>query len=498
MTLASRVTVFFLATLAVVLVGFSCTLYALAWRYVYRQVDERLEAALNTMVAAAEVNSLGVEWEPSERTMSFGRGTILGAFRWWVIDDGGLRMDGSVDRAPELERQGRGSRAAGGRPVSVAGDGGAAWRVIERRLTAAPAGVAVDPADPPSAGLRPALILGAALSLEGPRATLRNLGLALMALSAALWLAALALGRGLVRRALRPLALMAESARGFRAHDLGERLPTPTTGDELQELGQSFNALLGRLEESFERQSRFTGDASHQLRTPLTSIQGQVDLALRKDRTPDEYRRVLAIVQEKTRRLRQIVDALLFLARADGENQDPRLETVELNSWAAEFLAAWSSPRSDDVRLELAPDPAHARVQPALLGEMVANLLDNACKYSDPGTPIRLRVEIRGAIRRLSVADRGQGIDPRDLPHLFEPFFRTDLARQRTAAGLGLGLAIAGRLARSFGGEIMVASAPGEGSTFSLELPGAVETRNAHPPAEPELAAAAGNSACGP
>lgn len=471
MTLASRVNVFFLATLAAVLMGFSCTLYVLAWRYLHRQVDERLEAVLNTMVAAAEVNPLGVEWEPEERRMSFGRETPLEALRWWVRDDAGERMDGSADRSPELERQGTASREAGSRPISAVGDGGEMWRVVERRLTAAPAAGAQSPLEPPSMGLRPALILGTALSLEAPRATLNKLGLALFSISLSLWLVALLLGRGLVRRALRPLADMAQSARGFRAHDLGERLPTPTTGDELQELGQSFNALLGRLEESFERQSRFTGDASHQLRTPLTSIQGQVDLALRKERTPGEYRRVLGVVQEKTRRLRQIIDALLFLARSDGETQDLRLERLDLSTWAAEFLASWTSPRAVAPRLEIAPEPAWARVQPALLGELVANLLDNACKYSDPGSPITVRVETKGPFCRLSVADSGQGIDPRDLPHLFDPFFRADLARRRTTAGLGLGLAIASRLARSFGGEIEVASEPGRGSTFTLRLP---------------------------
>ncbi len=471
MSLASRVTVFFLATLATVLAGFSCGLYLLAWRYLHRQVDERLEAALNTMVAAAEVTPLGVEWEPEERQMSFGRKTIEGALRWWVLDQTGARMDGSADPSPRLEGRGSESRAAGSRPVSVVDDVGATWRVVERGLSASSSAASLSPLEPPSPGFRSSLVLGAALSLEGPRTTLSKLGLALFAISLVLWLVALLFGRGLVHRALRPLAEMAASARDFRAHDLGERLPTPGTGDELQELGHAFNALLGRLEESFERQSRFTGDASHQLRTPLTSIQGQVDLALRKDRTPDEYRRVLAVVQEKTRRLRQIIDALLYLARADGETQDPNLERIDLRAWATEYLGTWTGPRAADLRLDLAPEPAWARVQPALLGELVANLLDNACKYSDPGTPIIVSVELKGPFRCLSVADQGQGIDPRDLPHLFDPFFRADQARRRTTAGLGLGLSIVSRLARSFGGEIEVASELGKGSRFTLRVP---------------------------
>src|SRR5439155_4762880 len=135
--------------------------------------------------------------------------------------------------------------------------------------------------------------------------------------SLGIWLLALFLGRAMSRRALRPLSSMACSARAMDASDRGQRLPSATAGDELEDLARAFNGLLNRLQEAFERQRRFTGDASHQLRTPLTAMLGQIDVALRRDRQADDYRRTLDLVHGQASHLRKIVEALLFLTRAD-------------------------------------------------------------------------------------------------------------------------------------------------------------------------------------
>ena len=126
------------------------------------------------------------------------------------------------------------------------------------------------------------------------------------------------------------------------AADLDRRLPLAGTGDELDDLSRAFNGLLDRVGESFERQRRFTGDASHQLRTPLTAMLGQAEVALRHDRDPAEYRRVLESVRGQAQHLRRIVEALLFLARADAEARRPELERIDLAAWAAEHLTTWA------------------------------------------------------------------------------------------------------------------------------------------------------------
>jgi two-component system, OmpR family, sensor kinase len=311
--------------------------------------------------------------------------------------------------------------------------------------------------------------------MDGIRATLRNLALTLAALSLAVWTLALVTSRRLCRIALRPLTEMADAAHTIGGDDAGLRLPAPVTDDELGELGRSFNALLDRLGESLERQRRFTGDASHQLCTPLTALQGQVDLVLRQERPPDEYRRVLSLVRAKTRHLRQIVDGLMFLSRADAEARRPELERIVLEDWLREFLEAWPNPRQSDVIFR--PDAATSGmvlVHPPLLGELLNNVLDNAAKYGRPGTPITVTLTRQDDGLCVSVSDRGPGIDPADLPHVFEPFFRAEAARIRGTTGTGLGLSVAARIAAVFGARIVARSNPHSGTTFALTMPESV------------------------
>ena len=238
----------------------------------------------------------------------------------------------------------------------------------------------------------------------------------------------------------------------------------------MEDLERAFNALLGRVEEAFERQRRFTAEASHQLRTPLTALLGQVEVALRRDRDGDEYRRVLGTVQRQADRLRRVVESLLFLARADADAGLPERERVDLGVWLPEYIrTAWSGhPRASDIQVNASS--AWADVHPVLLGELTNVLVDNACKYSLSGTPITARVEpFEGGVE-LSVADSGFGIREEELPRLFEPFVRSAAARERGVEGLGLGLSVAKRIAEVHGGAIGVTRTVGGGSRFTLRL----------------------------
>ncbi len=473
MRLSTRLTLFFLATLAVVLAGFSVALYVLAAKYLHRQADERLEAALNTLVAAAEIGPEGVEWEPDERSLTFGRRTIEGQFSWRVGDDRGQRLDGSsadeMDRilagppgVPGTERHARSFLDRSEKP----------WRVLTRRLDWPEGNPRESNVSGQSSDRHSALVFGAAVSLEGVILTLRNLALALVGLTLGIWTLALVFVRRLCRTALRPVTMMAEAARAIGGHGPDERLPNPETGDELQELGRSFNDLLDRLHESFDRQRQFTGDASHQLRTPLTAIQGQVDLALRQERSAEEYRRVLYLVQRKTRHVRQIVESLLFLARADADAQRPQMEPIELSAWVRDHLQGRTGPRASDVRLEACSTGVFwVWAQHVLLGELLDNLLENAEKYSEPGTPIIVDLRLESDVVTLAVEDSGIGIAEGEITHVFEPFYRSPEARRRGSSGLGLGLSVASRLSQLFGGRLDAQSQPNRGSRFTLTLP---------------------------
>ncbi len=190
-------------------------------------------------------------------------------------------------------------------------------------------------------------------------------------------------------------------------------------------------------------QRRFAGDASHQLRTPLATLLGQVQVARRRERSPEEYRHILDRVLDEGLRLRGIVESLLFLA--DPEGSPVELDTVDLATWLAEHVGRLSEdPRASDLRVEVLGDgPLAARVNPLLLGQIVDNLLDNAFKYSPAGSPVTVRCWAEPGSLRLSVADRGSGLSGEEAARVFEPFYRTDQSRRDGQPGVGLGLPVA-------------------------------------------------------
>jgi heavy metal sensor kinase len=450
-TLTTRLSLFFLTTLAAVLAAFSLTLYLLARAHLHAQSDERLDAALNTLAATAEIEPDGVEWEPKNRPLD--RALLGGAVAWEVRDDRGEVIDRSAGLPGEdwLLRQ----------------------RVLRPERRAGPA----TRNDHKGERKYPELTIQAGIALAPVRATLSWLAGVLVGLSLIVWLAALFAGRAVCRRALLPVRRMATAARAMDGTSPGARLPVSASGDELEELSAAFNGLLDRLEDAFERQKRFTGDASHQLRTPLTAILGQIEVALRRERPAEEYQRTLTRLHQQAQHLRRIVEALLFLARADAEAQLPQRDVVDLGEWLPAHLAAWSGhARGADLTLEGAA--GLVEVQPELLGELLDILLDNACKYSPPGSPIAVRVHREGREVCVAVEDQGQGIAPDDLPRVFTPFFRTEEARRRGVEGLGLGLAIARRIAAAFGAELTVAGRAGSGSCFTLRLHAEPEDRD--------------------
>ncbi len=480
MTLTTRLSVYSMAALTVVLAGFSTTLYLLSRTYLSRQVDEHLEAALSTLVAAAEIGPDGFEWEPNARMLVQSDDPSAGPLYWMVSDGQGHSVDRSTNTASNDSMiQSLAAFTASHHKTDVVKMNGQDWRLLQRRLEMSTG------TDQPTAGTPrgssnhakktryPILVLGAAVSQKPVQHALHTLAAALIGVSSSIWLLALFGGRFLCRRALAPLTRMAAVTRRMNASDLVNRLPRPETGDELDDLSESFNGLLERLHESFERQRRFTGDASHQLRTPLTAILGQIEVAVRRKRTPDEYERTLILVQEQGARLHQIVEMLLFLARADADAQLPNLEIIDLGFWLQTHLKSWAGhPRANDLRLESNSDvPLWVKTHPVMLAQLVDNLLDNACKYSVASTAVILRLSAEDGIASLEVQDAGCGIAPDDLPHVFEPFYRSPHARRLGFDGVGLGLAVAKRIALALGGEIFPQSGPTTGSCFTLRLP---------------------------
>jgi heavy metal sensor kinase len=488
LTLTTRLSSFVLAILGLVLVGFSLTLYLLSGRYLHGQVDERLDGTLSALSAEAEQTRYGLEWEPAKRQAGVGASPFALPVLWFVED----RQGQIIDRSPQPETD----ELVKSRPI----DPGTAHQSAEalewrsgpwqlRQLWIRAEGDAAPRAKPgKKAKTHRELRITVGTSLNPVHAALTQLAMTLAGLSAGILLAALIAVRLVCRRAVAPVSRMAAAASTLGADDLSRRLPSVATNDEVGQLNRAFNGLLDRLQESFERQRRFTGEASHQIRTPLAGILGQIEVVLRRERSVEEYQRVLSTAYKRADHLSKIVDSLLFLARANGDATLAALETVCLNSWLSAQLEAWSEhSRAADVVLQLNDaEPCLVRVQRALLGELLNILVDNACKYSAPGTPIEISLDRDDGAVRIQVRDHGCGVAADDLPHLFTPFFRGEDARRRGIEGTGLGLSIARRLARVFEGELTVDSHAGAGSCFALRLP-EQETRESR---AAELAAA--------
>jgi signal transduction histidine kinase len=461
LTLTNRLSTSFLGALALILVGFSTALYALASASLNRSIDDRLDAALATLAVLVEDEPGGLDWERDERHVSLGRDSGHDQVRWRIINDRG----DEVDRSPNLGDPTILGEAAPRRLDAK----GRPWRVTHRQLRSAHLNLPV-PAESKRSSV---LLIEAGLPLEPVDRPLRNLAITLPLLSSALWGFTALAGRRLCRTALAPLTRMAADARGLGADEPGRRLPVAETGDELQDLALAFNGLLDRWQEALERQSRFAGDASHQLRTPLAALIGQVDVALRRERAPEDYRRTLATVRDQSDRLRRIVESLLYLARADADAGLPSLEVFDLSAWAVEHVRR----RLDEWGVGLDPPivhpdgPSFVRAHPALLAEVFDNLLDNAMDHGRGGGPIEVRIAREAGRALLAVEDRGRGIEPGDLARVFEPFYRSNDARRATPGGVGLGLAVARRIAVALGGRLEAHSQPGQGSRFVLSLP---------------------------
>jgi two-component system OmpR family sensor kinase len=482
MSLATRLSAFFLIALALVLTGFSASLYLLARTYLVRQLDERLQQALDTLEASVDIEPGGLEWEPSDRRMTLGVEPGDSAVRWAVRDGKGASVDRSSNSRPGQFPGNWTPQAWPRDPVdgTVFGDA-PGWRLAGRRLRLEELlkQGRGHPNDEPGYEVPyTELVLAVGLTPVPVEVTLGRLGLTLVLLSLGVWSAAAVIGRRLCLRALTPLSRMAKAATAMTAADLGRQLPAPGTRDELDELGQAFNDLLERLHEAFdqmseayEEQRRFAGDASHQLRTPLAALLGQVQVALRRDRSPEEYRHVLEVVRTEGVRLRQIVESLLFMAQPDGTRPEP--QEVDLTFWLPDQLSRWSAhPRATDLHCEIrAISPLGVRVHGPLLSQLLDNLLENACKYSLPGTPVIVRVCKQSGLAVLGVEDQGSGLTTEEARHIFEPFFRTELARLDGQPGVGLGLAVVARIAAAFGGSVGVRSEPGVGSLFTVSLP---------------------------
>ena len=273
-------------------------------------------------------------------------------------------------------------------------------------------------------------------------------------------------------RALRPVRDMSRAARQITAEDLGRRLARQGAEDEIDHLADTLNTMLAGLEAAFAQARRFSADAAHELRTPLTALKGEVEVALRAERTPEEYRRVLHSALEEVEQLIRVAEDLLLFSRSSAAIGLPR-DRVELEPIVLEALemgARRAQGTGVAVRAEEI-EPVAVLGEAGALRRAVLNLVDNAVKYTPAGGKVSLSLLVREGRALIVVADTGIGIDAADRARIFDPFVRLDAARSRDAGGVGLGLALVRSIVTAHGGTVDVESTSGAGSRFTIRLP---------------------------
>lgn len=307
---------------------------------------------------------------------------------------------------------------------------------------------------------------------QADRAALRQLVGILLAVGLSVLIVGFFAGWVLANQIVRPIRSIQRAAETISETSLERRIDVATTHEELTGLARVLNSVFARLQGAFERQTQFSADASHELRTPLAVIHTEVEYALTRPRSQEEYRAALETCLRAAKRMRPLVDSLLTLARADSGALALRPEKCDLAAIVrecAELVQPLAAER--EVRVDLDLQAAELTGDAFRLTQVVANLMTNAILYNRPQGSVR--VELRSDPREivLTVSDTGTGIAPEHLTHVFDRFFRVDESRSRESGGAGLGLSICKSVVEAHHGSIEATSQLGVGATFTVRLP---------------------------
>jgi two-component system, OmpR family, heavy metal sensor histidine kinase CusS len=280
-------------------------------------------------------------------------------------------------------------------------------------------------------------------------------------------------GYWLARAGLKPLRQIAATTERVSSTNLAERIELAGLPTELSSLAHRFNDMLERLEDSFGRLSRFSADIAHEVRTPVNNLRIGIEVALGRGRSLEEYRETLGSCLEECNRLSRIIDSMLFIARSEDPRTHIAREPVDVSRELLRMREFFEVPAADagvELTVNCATD-VHADLDRLLFQRAISNLVGNALRYTPRGGRVAVAASRENGQLRIEVTDTGCGIAPKDLPHIFDRFYRADPARSTNSGNVGLGLAIVKSIVNLHGGAITARSKQGEGTCMSIRLP---------------------------
>lgn len=278
----------------------------------------------------------------------------------------------------------------------------------------------------------------------------------------------------LARRNLKPLAIMNRTVSSITASNLKERLPIKGVRDEIDRLAQTFNQMIERLEQSYQKISQFSTDVAHELRTPITTLIGEVESALLKKHSSEDYRLVLLSNLEELSRLKCLVNNLLFLAQTENLEHVGCMQSLELNTIVfdiAELFKPVAEENGISFKVDIWPQPLYIKGDKSRIEQAVSNLLDNAVQYNCKGGSIIVSLQKKNQYAELNIQDTGIGMAELEQNKIFNRFYRISSACSRNPRGIGLGLSIVKSVVLFHSGNLCVNSQLGKGSIFTVQFP---------------------------
>jgi heavy metal sensor kinase len=456
LSIGFRLTLWYLAIFAIAQLVFGVGMWVLLRHYLYDLADDSLESQVEDLQKFFKTQTADEPFEHLQRELTEAYVDHAGDYLQVYSESGDWLFQSEIMkthplaqvRPDRIQKLTFSDRWIDGKPVRFATQ----RFVFNGRAYAAQTGVPMSDVDDTLSVFRLYLLMTAPLVL----------------------LIAAAVGYWLSRRALAPVDAIVRSAREISGTNLDSRLEKLNTGDELQRLSDTLNEMLARIERAFQRVTQFTADASHELRTPVSLIRTEAELALRRSRDEHQYKESLEHILQEAERTTVLIEEMLALARADSGRASLKMQAVNVGAMVRAAAESWRQVAAVyglEFREQQPSGELFVMADEAALRRTINILLDNAFKYTSPPGKVELAIEERDAKATFSVRDSGIGIPPEEHEKIFERFYRVDKARVRETQGAGLGLAIAKWIVQQHGGTILVESAPGNGATFSVELP---------------------------